>query len=167
MEVQNPKEKVDGALQVLSSLDGDTHLSNAKAASLIQEVYRDGLSAKDVHQFNEVRAQFSDLIKRLPLFDEYPIKESLFNELFNSVKIVPLRFRDELNSLIEEKHFIEAEGLELSIGQQQYKRLLNEGRVTYDDRSHTAFIDVHYSSLEEEGLGLMLGKKERGIGIVE
>jgi len=162
-----PQEKVDGALQALSPLGGGSPLSNAKAATLIQDVYRDGLSAEDVYHFNDVKNQFSDLIKKLPLFDEYPIKESLFNELFDSVKVVPLRFSDELDLLIEAKRFLEIEGLTLSVSQRRFKYLRNQGRTTYDEKTHTYFADARYLAPDEEGLGLTFNEKEPGVGIMD
>lgn len=137
------------------------HLKNVSLLkeSIIQEIlddiYGEGYSEKDQNTFDSVKEAFGIIVDNLIPFINNSNYD--FYKLFDSMEVIPIKYRDDYLEKIENKEYFEAMGYCLSISQGQYHRLNNQDNVEKID-GHI-FVNVKYDSQ----LGLCLSDEEDNI----
>ena len=75
-----------------------------------------------------------------------------FENLFKSIEVVPIKFKDTYLAHIEAKEYYEVMAYIAQIRDYQFKRLCRENLLNKDDSNRQWFINVRY----DETLGLLL-----------
>jgi len=128
-------------------------LTNAEAALLVEEVYRDGYSDDERSEYEEAYSSFDDVIAALTLYDESDFKDEFF-ELIKAVEAVPKRFYQQHHELLREERYLDASGLVLPISFPQWSYLRREDRAWKED-GHW-YVDARY----DPRLGLIVRERE-------
>jgi len=144
------QDRVGRSLELLP--DGQP-LSNMEAASLVEELYKDGYSVEERGEYDEAYDTFNDVIAQLPLYDEGDIKDEFF-DLIRAVEAVPKKFYQEHRELLREGRYLDAVGFVLPISSRQWDYLKREGRV-WKEEDHW-YVDAKY----DPKLGLILKERE-------
>jgi CRISPR-associated endonuclease/helicase Cas3 len=131
----------DRVRRSLELLPDGRPLSNMEAASLVEELYRDGYSAEERSDYGEAYDSFSDVIAQLPLYDESDFKDEFF-DLIKSVEAVPKKYYRQHTELLREERYLDAVGFVLPISSHQWNHLKREGRV-WKEEGHW-YVDAKY-----------------------
>lgn len=122
--------------------------------SLVDCVYSDGYSTKEQKEFDEVDKYFKRFLDDLmPFEDNSDIREDFYG-LFNSVEVIPERYRTEYEKNIEEKRYYDALGYVVNISNRRFAMLAKENRI---DRASDG-IPVILCIYDDE-LGLLVDEK--------
>lgn len=127
-------------------------LKESTIQEILDDIYGEGYSDKDQETFDMVQNSFEKVIQRLLPFRNNPNND--FYKLFNSVEVVPLKYREDYLEKIYNKEFFEAMGYCLSISEGQYHKMNKLNNIEKID-DHL-FINVKYDSK----LGLFLSDEE-------
>ncbi len=121
-------EKVEKTISVLNKVDGNS-LSENLIQDLVDEVYENGYSGKDLEEFEMVRNTFQKFWKEIIPFIDDEKSEEKFYSLFDGIEVIPDRFRDDYLKRIEEKDFFGAMEYVTTITKGQYQRLKRDGQI--------------------------------------
>ena len=151
---ENDKYIYNGEIvqKTISHLNKVDLLKESKIQEILDDIYGEGYSDNDQETFNMVKNSFTNVIKGL-----FPFINNLNNDfykLFNSVEVIPLKYREEYLEKIDNKEYFEAMGYCLSISEGQYHKMIKLNNIEKIDNH--LFINVKYDSK----LGLLLSDEE-------
>lgn len=144
-------EHVMKTISVLSRVDG-ADLPENLVQELVDEVYADGYSNKDLEEFEMVRDNFQKFWKEVLPFIDNKKNEEDFYALFDGVEVIPDKFRDDYIKRIEEKDFFGAVEFVASITKGQYLRLKKDRQLYNESIGDTNAIFILPKYDEELGL---------------
>ena len=127
-------------------------LKESKIQEILDDIYGDGYSEKDQETFDMVKNSFVKVTNWLVPFINNPNND--FYKLFNSIEVVPIKYREEYLEKIENNEYYEAMGYCLSISEGQYYKMKKLENIEEVDKH--LFINVKYDSQ----LGLLLSDEE-------
>lgn len=142
-------EKVERTKNAFASVDV---LHESKIQNLIDEVYYDGYTVDERATFENARWMFEQHVENIAPFIEDESGRDEFENLFKSIEVVPIKFKDTYLAHIEAKEYYEAMAYVAQIRDYQFKRLRRENLLPKDDSTRQWFINVCY----DETLGLLL-----------
>lgn len=142
-------EKVERTKNAFASVDV---LHESKIQSLINDVYRDGYDEKELEKFDRAKQLFERHIQSIVPFIEDSSGHDEFENLFKSVPVVPIKFKDTYSEHIKAKEYYEAMAYIAQIQDYQFARLRRETQLDKDKDLGQWFINVCY----DETLGLLL-----------
>lgn len=146
---------INKTLRVLSELD---LLYEHKLYEAVDIVYSNGFGDKQ-KEFNDTKKLFKEMTEHMVPFKNANTKESEFYKLFDSIEAVPMMFKDDYQTCINNKRFFDAMQYTLKISTGQYLKLKKEGWIDYDKM---LFIDTKYDS----DLGLLINEIEKKSNII-
>lgn len=138
--------------KTLQLLPNGEPLSNQMASELVEDLYQGGYTDKEVAEYKQTYDNFSHIIRQLPLFDADEFRQDFF-ELIGSVEVVPIRFKNDFFSLLDQKRYFDAVGYIVPISKRQFARLNRKGKTIYE--RYQLFVDLEYN----DSLGLILNSK--------
>lgn len=110
---------VEKSLEALKSV---ADLNENQIQDLVDFVYSEGYTEKDMHIFNRARNAFLAVYENIYPFDDSGYGEELY-KLIDSVEVVPEFYEKEYITAIELKDYFEAMSYAVSISYRQLKRL--------------------------------------------
>lgn len=127
-------------------------LYESKIQSILDSVYGVGYDIKDQEEFDKVHNLFSSIYADLVPFINQEDSNQLFYNLFDSVEVIPQRFKLNYLEKIENKEFYEAMAYTLSISKNKFMVLNKKNNIEFVDDS--IFVNLKYDSelglLDEE-----------------
>ena len=127
-------------------------LKESIVQEILDDIYGDGYAQKDQEIFDDVKHAFGNLTNNLvPFIDSSKID---FYKLFDSVEVVPSKYREEYLDKIDNKEFFEAMGYCLNVTGGQFHKQKNLDNI--EKIGDAFFINVKYDS----ELGLILSDEE-------
>lgn len=130
-------------------------LKESKIQEILDDIYGDGYSDDDQEVFDMVKNSFRNVVANLR-----PFMNNLngdFYSLFNSIEVIPIKYRDDYLEKLDNNEYFEAMGFCLSISVGQYRKMLKLGNIEKVDNH--LFVNVKYDS----ELGLLLSDEEDNI----
>jgi len=110
---------VEKSLEALKSV---ADLNENQIQDLVDFVYSEGYTEKDMRIFNRARNAFLAVYGNIYPFDDSGYGEELY-KLIDSIEVVPEFYENEYINAIESKDYFEAMSYVVSISYQQLKRL--------------------------------------------
>ena len=153
--IYNP-EKVERTKNALTQIDV---LHESKIQSLIDEVYRDGYNEDEQDKFKKAKRMFEQHVEGIIPFIEDKSGRDEFENLFKSVEVVPIVYKDTYLEHIEAKEYYEAMASVAQIQDYQFVKLCRENLLNKDDSLRQWFINVRY----DETLGLLFDEPNTNI----
>ncbi len=150
------KEIVEKTIDLLRKED---ILEEDTIQKLVDEVYKEGYQGKDKEEFDRVRRIFAQFFKKIVPFIHENRSEEEFNSLFESAEVVPLQFKFEYTTEIENKRYFEAMKYIVSISLGQYFKL--EKKNLIEPGENIKFVSVDYN----KDLGLLMDEEQTLWGI--
>jgi CRISPR-associated endonuclease/helicase Cas3 len=138
--------------RTLQLLPNGEPLSNQMASELVEKLYCGGYTSEEAAEYKQTYDNFSYIIQQLPIFDANEFKEDFF-ELIGSVEVVPMQFKNDFLSLLNQGRYFDAIGYILPISKRQFTYLKSMDKIIYE-QSHL-FIVSEYNNQ----LGLILDFK--------
>lgn len=132
--------------------DGVDILTEDLTQVLVDKVYKDGYTVKQVDEFNRTVESFRAFRKMVVPFINNEETEKDFYNLFDNYTVVPLKYKLDYLDEIENKRFYEAMGYTLGISRGQFYKLLKDNKVEKQEKGSMYFINCKY----EETTGLRL-----------
>ncbi|GCC11496.1 CRISPR-associated nuclease/helicase Cas3 [archaeon] len=127
---------------------------------LVDKVYASGYQGKDKKEFEEVSRIFPKFFKKIvPFIHDNRSKED-FYKLFDSVEVVPLKYKLDYLEELNNKRYFEAMKYITSISFGQYFKLKNNNQIECE--KNTKFVSVDY----DEELGLLVDKENHTSNIL-
>ena len=142
-------DKVERTKNVFASVDV---LHESKIQNLIDDVYRDGYDEKEQDKFKRAKRMFEQHLQGIVPFIEDTSGRDEFENLFRSIPVVPIMFKDTYLEHIKAKEYYEAMAYVAQIHDYQFARLRHEDQLNKDEDLKQWFINVRY----DETLGLIL-----------
>ncbi len=142
---------VNKSIEVLKEVD---ILYEAKIQKMIDKVYDQGFTPKQMELFKEVEKSMQALLDSLYPYVVFEENEDRFYKLFNSVEAVPERYLGEYQELVEQDKYFEAMGYLVNISLNQFFKLQKQGHIYRKDD----FLVV--SSRYDDELGLIIDEPE-------
>ena len=142
-------EKVERTIKAFASIDV---LHESKIQNLIDEVYGDEYDEKEYEKFDKAKRMFEQHVECIVPFIEDKSGRDEFENLFKSIAVVPIIYKDVYSEHIKAKEYYEAEGYVAQIQDYQFARLCRENLLHKDPSLRQWFINVRY----DETLGLLL-----------
>ncbi len=146
------KEKIQNIRQVYKDENPDFFpLSNADFNNLVQLLYKNGYEEKEQKIFESTKKHFFDFIVtylRPFTSDKKIFKE--FEELFDSIEVLPIQYHKEFKDLIDNRQFLIATNLLVSISKRRLFKYMKEKKIEYDNDYNIYILNVPY----QEGFGL-------------
>ena len=130
-------------------------LKESKIQEILDDIYGEGYSDKDQDIFDMVEKSFANVIERLIPFMNNPNKD--FYSLFNSIEVVPIKYREDYLERLENEEYFEAMAYCLSITEGQYHKMVKLENI--EKVNNHLFINVKYDS----ELGLLLSDEEDNV----
>ena len=149
-------EKVERTKDAFAQIDV---LHESKIQGLIDEVYSDGYSEDEQEKFQDAKRRFERHIEDIVPFIEDKSGRDEFENLFKSIEVVPLIYKDTYSEHIEEKEYYEAMAYVAQIRDYQFARLYRGDQLNKDERLGQWFINVRY----DETLGLLFDEPNPNI----
>ena len=119
---------------------------------ILDDIYGDGYSQKDQEIFDDVKKAISNITNRLvPFINSSKLD---FYNLFDSIEVVPLKYREEYLDKLDNNEFFEAMGYCLNVTRGQFHKQKNQDNI--EKVGETYVINVKYDS----ELGLLLSDEE-------
>jgi len=122
------------------------------ASELIEELYEDGYISEETVEYRRTYENLDYIIQKLPIFDASEFRDDFFG-LIGSVEVVPIRFRRDFISAIEQLRYFDAVGYILPISKGQFGYLNRKARIA-SERGQL-FLNSEY----DDSLGLILDSK--------
>ena len=141
-------EKVERTKNALTQIDV---LHESKIQSLIDEVYSDGYNEDEQEKFQKAKRFFEQHVEGIVPFIEDKSGRDAFENLFKSIEVVPLIYKDIYSEHIEAKEYYEAMAYIAQIQEYQFAKLRHQNLLNKDDTLRQWFINVRY----DETLGLI------------
>ena len=142
-------EKVERTKDAFAQIDV---LHESKIQGLIDEVYSDGYNEDEHAKFENAKRMFKRHVEGIVPFIEDKSGRDEFENLFKSIEVVPIKFKDTYLAHIEAKEYYEAVAYIAQIHHYQFAKLCRENLLNKDDSIRQWFINVRY----DETLGLLL-----------
>ena len=142
-------EKVERTKDAFTQIDV---LHESKIQGLIDEVYCDGYNEDEQAKFENAKRMFKRHVEGIVPFIEDKSGRDEFENLFKSIEVVPIKFKDTYLAHIEAKEYYEAMAYIAQIHHYQFAKLCRENLLNKDDSIRQWFINVRY----DETLGLLL-----------
>ena len=142
-------EKVERTINAFASVEV---LHESKIQDLIDKVYCEGYDDEELDKYNRAKRMFTQHIDDIVPFIEDASGRDEFENLFKSIGVVPIKFKDTYFAHIAAKEYYEAMAYVAQIHDYQFKRLRRENLLRKDDSTRQWFIKVCY----DETLGLLL-----------
>ena len=149
-------EKVERTKNAFAQID-DLHES--KIQGLIDEVYCDGYNEDEQAKFESAKRMFEQYIEGIVPFIEDKSGRDEFENLFKSIPVVPITYKDTYLGHVKAKEYYEAMAYVAQIHDYQFVRLYRETQLDKDKDLGQWFINVRY----DETLGLILDEPNPNI----
>ena len=149
-------DKVQRTLNVLDSIDV---LHESKIQWLIDVVYCDGYNKNEQEEFKNAKGRFEGNVEGIVPFIEDKSGRDEFENLFKSIEVVPIIYKDTYLEHIKAKEYYEAMAYVAQIQDYQFARLCRENLLNKDSSLRQWFINVRY----DETLGLILDEPNPNI----
>lgn len=146
------QEIVEKTLNHLRNVD---LLKESIIQKILDDIYGEGYSDKDQEIFDDVKKSFGNITDRLVPFIDSSKKD--FYSLFNSIEVVPSKYREAYLDKIDNNELYEAMGYCLNITEGQFHKQNNQENI--EKVRNTFFINVPYDC----ELGLLLSDEESTI----
>ena len=119
---------------------------------ILDDIYGEGYSQKDQEIFDDVKKAISNITNRLvPFINSSKLD---FYNLFDSIEVVPLKYREEYLDKLDNNEFFEAMGYCLNVTRGQFHKQKHQDNI--EKVGETYVINVKYDS----ELGLLLSDEE-------
>ena len=142
-------ENVERTIKAFASVDV---LHESKIQNFIDEVYRDGYNEDEQAKFENAKRMFERHVEGIVPFIEDKSGRDEFENLFKSIAVVPIIYKDVYSAHIKAKEYYEAMAYVAQIQDYQFARLCRENLLNKDSSLGQWFINVRY----HEALGLIL-----------
>ena len=149
-------DKIQRTLRAFAPIDV---LYESKIQSLIDEVYCHGYDEKEQDKFDNARRAFERHLQNVVPFIEDASNRKEFNELFESVEVVPAVYEEDFLAEIAARQYYEARAYIAQISHSQFVRLHQEGQLYENKRFGQWFVKVTYN----ETLGLLVDEQSTNI----
>ena len=149
-------EKIEHTIKAFASVD---ILHESKIQGLIDEVYSNGYNEDEQEKFKNAKRIFERHVEDIVPFIEDKSGRDEFENLFKSVEVVPITYKDMYLEHIEAKEYYEAMAYVAQIHDYQFAKLFRENLLNKDERLGQWFINVRY----DETLGLILDEPNSNI----
>lgn len=149
-------EKVERTKNALTQIDV---LHESKIQGLIDEVYSDGYNEDEQEKFQKAKRFFERHIEDIVPFIEDKSGRDEFENLFKSIEVIPITYKDTYSEHIEAKEYYEAMAYVAQIQEYQFAKLHRENFLNKDDTLRQWFINVRY----DETLGLLFDEPNPNI----
>ena len=140
-------EKVERTKNVITQIDV---LHESKIQGLIDGVYCDGYNEDEQEKFQNAKRFFERHVEDILPFIEDKSGRDEFENLFKSIEVVPIIYKDTYSEHIEAKAYYEAMAYVAQIHEYQFAKLRRENLLNKDDSLRQWFINVRYD--ETRGL---------------
>lgn len=111
------EERIQKTLDILK---GYEELSEKHIQKIVDKVYEQGYTDKELKEFKRVDKYFKSLLNdMIPFVNNENIKEDFYG-LFKSREVIPDKYRDSYIKCIEEKRYFDAMGYTLNISDKKY-----------------------------------------------
>ncbi len=144
-------EKVERTLNALASVDV---LYESKIQSLIDTVYGNEYDKKEQETFDTAKRMFEPHLQCIVPFIEDKSGRDEFENLFKSIPVVPIIYKDIYCEHVKAKEFYEAMGYVAQIQDYRFCQLRGDGQIYRDEDLPIWIITVEYNKT----LGLLLDK---------
>ena len=134
-------------------------LHESKIQSLIDEVYSEGYNEKEQEEFDRAKQMFDRHVQGIVPFIEDNSGRDEFENLFKSIPVVPIIYKDIYCEHDKAKEFYKAMGYVAQIQDYQFARLCRENLLNKEPSLRQWFINVRY----DETLGLILNEPNPNI----
>lgn len=152
--IYNP-EIVKSTLDVLSDID---LLVEEQLYDAVNDVYVNGFG-ECKKEFEDTKKTFKQIIDNIKPFNNSNRKESDFYNLFNSIEVVPEKYRCEYLECIADNRIFDSMQYCLQLTSGQYYKLLKDGRINFETHF---FVNAKYDSK----LGLLISEEEFNQNII-
>ena len=149
-------EKIERTIKAFASVD---ILHESKIQGLIDDVYFNGYNEGEQEKFQKAKRIFERHVGDIVPFIEDKSGRDEFENLFKSVEVVPIIYKDTYLEHIEAKEYYEAMAYVAQIHDYQFAKLCRENLLNKDERLGQWFINVRY----DETLGLILDEPNANI----
>ena len=149
-------EKVERTKDAFAQIDV---LHESKIQGLIDDVYFDGYNEDEQKKFQDAKRRFERHIEDIVPFIEDKSGRDEFENLFKSVEVVPIIYKDTYLEHIEAKEYYEAMAYVAQIHDYQFAKLCRENLLNKDEHLRQWFINVRY----DETLGLLFDEPNPNI----
>ncbi len=127
--VYKNQELVSKSVELLSK---ESILGENRIQELVDEVYSNGYQGSDLSTFEMVKKTFPKFHSKIvPFINERENQDEFYN-LFQSVEVVPIRFKLEYLEELGNKRYFEAMKYIVSISIGQYKKLMRDNQMELD-----------------------------------
>ncbi len=120
-----PQAVVQRTLKILTKIDV---LEENRLQELLDFVYPDWEDDQK-KEFEETRINFEQAIKNLQPFREHKEEEAAFYERFDGIEVLPVCFITQYEQYIENRDFINAQRLMITLHRGMYFKLKNDGLI--------------------------------------
>ena len=134
-------------------------LYESKTQSRSDEVYGDEYNEGEQAKFEEAKRMFERHVEDIVPFIENKSGRDAFENLFKSIEVVPLIYKDTYSEHIEAKEYYEAMAYIAQIQEYQFAKLHRENLLNKDGTLRQWFINVRY----DETLGLLFEEPNSNI----
>ena len=149
-------EKIERTIKAFTSVD---ILHESKIQGLIDEVYFDGYNEDEQEKFQKAKRFFERHVDDIVPFIEDKAGRDEFENLFKSIEVVPIIYKDTYLEHVEAKEYYEAMAYVAQIHEYQFAKLCRENLLNKDDSFRQWFINVRY----DETLGLLFDEPNSNI----
>lgn len=138
----------------LDILEKEGLIKESRLQSIVDYVYENGYNEEEQKIFDEVKESFTYLINRLEPFKRHIANEEEFYKMFESIDVIPSKFKDEYYEYVKEKRWLDVKGLYVSMSRNKFMLLLRDGKIEHDEDSKVSFVykvyDEDYGLLNED-----------------
>ena len=149
---------LEKTLEELKSLEAQSDtpiLHEWKLQDIVDSVYSDGFSEKE-EEFNTILNSFDKMMDDIIPFNSVDKSESEFFDKFDSIEVVPIRWKTEYLEDIQHGNHLDVLKWTLTISKRNFKRLESEKRIEKGEKDKVLFIDAKY----DDELGLIISDRE-------
>ena len=150
------RDKVKRTLRSFATVEV---LHESAIQSLIDEVYCDGYDQKEQEKFDSAKHIFERHLQDVFPFIEDKSGRDEFENLFKSIPVVPIIYKDIYSKNIESKAYYKAMAYVAQIQDYQFAQLRRNNQLNKDERLGQWFINVRY----DETLGLIFDEPNPNI----
>jgi CRISPR-associated endonuclease/helicase Cas3 len=129
----------------LKVLRGINILKESLIQKLVDSVYKDGYTGKQLDEFISTTESFKSFYQTIIPFVNNEDVEEKFYSLFDNYTVVPIRFISEYTEEIKHGRYFEAMGYTLGISRGQFNKLNNDNRIYKEGTMY--FINCEYDDI--------------------
>lgn len=146
-------EKIERTINAFASVDV---LHESGIQNLIDRVYGNTYDEKEREDFDKAKRVFEQHVQGIVPFIEDKSGRDVFENLFRSREVVPIKYKNDYSAYIEAKEYYKAMGYIAQIQDYQFARLCRVNLLNKDPSIRQWFVNVCYN----DTLGLLLDKPE-------